>query len=275
MTLTRFWHPRITLLMGLLALGLLLGCSDKGNNATAIEESLYPEVRQLLNGALGQFCININDALEARYETDTALIPGLVWPEEVPPRHRSTPQNFADTSTSWYVVFSGLDDTINYGLVWKLGRYDSEGTMSHLSPDTATRVEHDLDYTRVDGSGEDAPTWRVHVHVTLRELDSDTLGVTLMCTARWNIGDRCSGGCEDYEIALSNGRITRVGDDFDASTLTGDFEATLERTEFGAIVGIDARYVWQVEGAVTSSGPIPLTVESGQFSRTENYDLCP
>lgn len=275
MTVKRYLRNRILPTLGvLIVLAGAISCSSKGTSSdNPVEESRYPAIKDLLTDAIPQVCQSLNDALKAEYETDTALIPGLTWPVALTAHRRNKANNFADSTTSWVVIYAVPSSGILYQ--WNLGRYDTAGTIPHLSPRVASRVEHGLTYQYAQGTGDTALIWNVTLHVTLNHLDKDTALVSVTMHATYKAGQTCDGLCEDYTITISNGRLTKVGGEFDVSTLTDDIAAEFTRTEVGAIIGETAHFNWDINGSITSPGHVSLRVASGNFARSEDYTLCP
>jgi hypothetical protein len=273
----RYLSNRILPVVGVLViLAVAISCSNKSTNPqNPVEEVRYPAIKEILTDAIPQFCQSLHDALRAEYETDTALIPGLVWPVNLPAHRRNRENNYADSTTSWFVIYSPVIANGQIGYQWNLGRYDTAGTIPHLSPRVASRVEHRLTYNYAVGTGDTALVWIVTLHVTLTDLDKDTALVTATLHATYRAGQTCDGLCDDFTVTLSNGRLTKVGGLFDVATLTDDITADLKRTEPGAIIGITAHFEWAVNGTIASPGHVSLRVTSGKFDRAEDYSLCP
>ncbi len=262
-----------------LAVGLLgmAGCmTDKGANGdTPFEASRYPALQSDLDSALAVFCASFDDALAARFGTDTAAVPGIQWPFAMPPRRRDGTTNYVDENTSWGVGYNRQIDTTRYAAFWDLGRLVDTGVLIHTSPIVATRVEHMISYGRIDGFGDGEVSWDGILSVTLSELDAETAQLFVSFEGSHQVGEECSGlACDEIDIAITNGQFGKVGGQLDLSTLSGTVTGTIKLTEFDVILGHDAVFVWELSGAITD-GVASVTMSSGKFSATESYPLCP
>lgn len=253
------------------------GCmSDKGPNSdTPFEASRYPAMKSYLDSACAQFCVIFEDALAARFETDTANIPGLDWPYEMPTHGRTNPTNYVDANTSWGVNYDLTVDTTRYLAFWDLGRLVDTGVLIHTSPIPATRVEHSLIYGRQDGEGDNEVTWDGNLSVILTDLDSAVAGLSAVFVAKHQVGLECGNSiCDDIQLTINDGEFTKVGDELSFATLSGTVQGTIKLTEFDVLLGYDAVFTWVVSGTITD-GVANLTVSSGEFSQSETYSLCP
>lgn len=256
------------------ALALSACMSDRSTN-TPLEDERYSAVQASLDSACAQFCLAFGDALEARFETDTALIPGLEWPFEMPPRQRTLLQNAVDDSTSWGAGYDVRVDTTRYRAFWGLGRFVDTGVIEHTSPIVATAIRNRLIYSRVDGSGDDKTEWSGTLTAWLKELDTDTADLSATFTAAHKVGEHCDKrDCDEFEIEITDGHFNKIGDDLALSTLSANLTGTFKLTEFSAILGYDAVYIWELSGTITD-GVASITASSGKFTETGTYSLCP
>lgn len=267
--------------MGIMAIAVVLGASgctsDAGTNGDSpFEAERYPEMEQHLTNALAQFCASFNDALQAQTKTDTALIPAIEWPFEVPAHRRTSPNNFVDENTSWGVVANFSIGTSSLASFWDLGRLVDTGVIVHDSPIIATQVISEISYGRVDGVGDDVTNWSGKVKVALSELDTESAGLTAsIVDANHKVKGECSDrNCDEIDIVISNGAFGRVGGEFSFATLSGTIAGTIKLTDFDVILGHDAIFVWDVTGTVVD-GVATVTMSSGEFSETGTYSLCP
>lgn len=253
------------------------GCvSDKAANSdTPLEAARYAAIEPLLDSACAQFCGSFADALAARAEVDTALVPGLEWPFEMPPRRRDGESNLVGTDISWGVGYNRLLDTTRFAAFWKLGRFVDTGVMVHTSPIPATRIWHNVAYGRVEGSGKSAVSWTGTIDVSVSELDTESGELTASIVGSHTIGEECGGlACDVIEVGISNGRFSMNGDDYDLSTLSGVVYGTIKFTEFDRILGHDAVYIWELSGTVTD-GVATIAASSGNFTASGSHSLCP
>ncbi len=270
--------------MGRIGLAVLIfsvlgvsGCmSDKAaNSETPMEAARYPALETHVEKAFAELCASFNDALAARFETDTALIPGIDWPFEMPPRRRDGTTIFVDENTSWGVGYNRQVDTTRYAAFWDLGRLVDTGVIAHTSPIVATRVEHELSYGRIDGFGDEEVSWDATLDVTLSELDTETAQLAASFEASHQIPERCGGlACDVIGIVVSNGQLGIVGGQLDLATLSGTVTGSIKLTEFDVILGHDAIFTWELSGTI-SNGVATVTVSSGNFQATGSYPLCP
>lgn len=267
--------------MGILAITAILGISgctsDSGTNGdTPFEAARYPEMEQYLTDAFAQFCASFEDAMDAQIKTDTALIPAIEWPFEVPAHRRTSPNNFVDENTSWGVVTNFDIGTSSFAAFWDLGRFVDSGVIVHDSPILATQVISEISYGRVDGFGDDETSWEGKLKVTLSELDmaSAELGASIV-NANHKVKGECGDlACDEIDIVISEGEFGKVGGEFSFATLSATVAGTIKLTDFDVILGHDAIFVWEVSGAVVD-GVATVTLSSGDFSETGTYSLCP
>jgi hypothetical protein len=253
------------------------GCmSDKAaNSETPMEAARYPALEAHLENAFAELCGLFDDALAARFVTDTALIPGIEWPFEMPPRRRDGTTNFVDENTSWGVGYNRPVDTTRYVAFWDLGRLVDTGVIAHTSPIVATRVEHELQYGRIDGFGDEAVSWDAILDVTMSELDAETAQLSASLDGSHQIPEQCSGlACDVIEIVVSNGQFGKVGGQLDLATLSGTVTGTMKLTEFDVLLGHDAIFTWELSGTI-SNGVATVTASSGNFQASGTYALCP
>lgn len=253
------------------------GCtSDKGaNSETPLEAARYPAFQSYLDSAFAEFCASFDAALAARYETDTATIPGIEWPFEMPPRRRDGATNFVDENTSWGVGYNRQIDTVRYAAFWDLGRLVDSGVIVHTSPIVATRVESNVSYGRIDGFGDAEVSWDGILNVVLSELDTDAARLSASFAGGHQIGEKCGGlACNVIEVAITNGQFGKTGGELDLGTLSGTVTGTIKFTEFDVLLGYDAIFTWEISGTVTNGVAI-VTASTGNFSATGNYSLCP
>lgn len=274
-------RDRIGRWMGILAITAILGISgctsDSGTNGdTPFEAARYPEMEQYLTDAFAQFCASFEDAMDAQIKTDTALIPAIEWPFEVPAHRRTSPNNFVDENTSWGVVTNFDIGTSSFAAFWDLGRFVDSGVIVHDSPILATQVISEISYGRVDGFGDDETSWEGKLKVTLSELDmaSAELGASIV-NANHKVKGECGDlACDEIDIVISEGEFGKVGGEFSFATLSATVAGTIKLTDFDVILGHDAIFVWEVSGAVVD-GVATVTLSSGDFSETGTYSLCP
>lgn len=265
-------------LIGIIVIVLgIAGCTeDKGaNSETPLEAARYPALEEYLDSALAEFCGAFHDALDARFETDTALIPGIEWPFEMPPRRRDGQTNFVDENTSWGVGYNRQIDTTRYAAFWDLGRLVDTGVLLHTSPIVATRVEHQISYGRLDGFGDDETSWDGIIDVSLSDLDADSANLSATFEGSHQVGERCGGlACDVLELTITSGRFGKLDGNLELSTLSGIISGTFKFTEFDVILGHDAIYTWEIQGTV-ANGVVTATASSGNFSATSTYySLC-
>lgn len=254
-----------------------VGCmSDKAaNSESPMEAARYPAFETHLESAFAELCASFNDALAARITTDTATIPGIEWPFEMPPRRRDGTTNFVDENTSWGVGYNRQIDTTRYAAFWDLGRLVDTGVIAHMSPIVATRVEHELSYGRIDGFGDEEVSWDAILDVTLSELDTETAQLSARFEGSHQIPEQCGGlACDVIEIVVTNGQFGKVDGQLDLSTLSCTVTGTIKLTEFDVLLGHDAIFTWEIEGTVTN-GIATVTASSGNFIATSTYySLC-
>lgn len=274
-------RDRIGRSVGIIAITATLGfascTSDKGANAdTPFEASRYPEIAQYLGDAFAQFCASFDDALEARTKTDTALIPAIEWPFEVPAHRRTSANNFVDENTSWGVVANFDIGTSSFAAFWDLGRIVDSGVLVHDSPIIATHIESEISYGRVDGFGDDEASWEGKVKVSLSELDTESAQLAASIRdARHKIKGECGDlACDDMELFITAGEFGKVGGELSLTTLSGTISGTIKLTEFDVILGHDAVFVWDVSGTI-DNGVATVTLSSGEFSKSGTYSICP
>lgn len=274
-------RDRIGRRIGLIAIAVLLGMSgctsDSGTNGdTPFEAERYPEMEQYLSDAFAQFCASFDDALEAQIRTDTALIPAIEWPFEVPAHRRTSANNFVDENTSWGVVANFDIGLSSFAAFWDLGRLVDSGVIVHDSPIPATQVISDISYGRVDGFGDDETSWEGRLRVTLSELDTESAELTAsIVNANHKVKGECGDlACDEIDIFVNDGTVGKVGGEFNFATLSGTIDGTIQLTDFDVILGHDANFVWDVTGTVVD-GVATVTLSSGDFSRTGTYSLCP
>lgn len=250
------------------------GCtSDSGTNGDSpFEAERYPEMEQYLTDAFTQFCASFQDALEAQTRTDTALIPAIEWPFEVPAHRRTSPNNFVDENTSWGVVTNFDIGTSSFAAFWDLGRLVDSGVLVHDSPIIASQVISEISYGRVDGFGDDETSWEGKVKVTLSELDTETALLSAsIVDANHKVKGECGDlACDEIDIVISDGTFGQIGGEFDFGTLSGTVAGTIKLTDFDVILGHDAIFVWEIDGTITN-GVATVTASSGDFSATSTY----
>jgi hypothetical protein len=233
-------------------------------------------MEQYLSDAFAQFCASFDDALEARAKTDTALIPAIEWPFEVPAHRRTSANNFVDENTSWGVVANFSSGTTSFAAFWDLGRIVDTGVLVHDSPILATQVISEISYGRVDGFGDNETSWQGKVKVTLSELDTETADLSAsIFDANHRIKGECGNlACDEIDIVISDGAFGQVGGNFSFATLSGVVSGTIMLTEFDVILGHNAVFVWELSGTI-ADGVASVTLSSGDFSQTGTYSLCP
>ncbi len=252
------------------------GCmTDKGANGdTPFEAARYAAMQAYLQDAFDQLCASYNDALEAQFETDTASIPALTWPFSIPARRHVGSNQPTDEDISWGVGYNVLSGTTRLFARWDLGRLADTGRLVFDSPLPASRVTHNLVYVRNDQFDEVEENWEANIHVNLNNLDEATATATSEFTAAHTISEQCGGlACDEIEIVITEGEISKAGGNFDAGTLAAVVNGTITLTEFDIILGHEAIYTWEISGTF-SGGLANLTLSSGEFSETSTYSLC-
>jgi len=250
--------------------------SDKGADSdTPFEAERYPALQKYLDSACAQFCTAFDVALAARYETDTSVLPGLDWPFEMPPRKRSNTGNAPDSNTSWFVGYNELIDTTRFGAVWDLGRIVDTGVLVFDSPIVATRIEHWVNYVRVEQPGNDPTKWSAILDVSLGDLDEDVALLTASLEVTHRVRGHCNKlPCDSLKITLTEGQFGKIGEDLSTSTLSGTISGTIKFTEFDVLLGHDATFIWNLSGTI-ADGVATITATSAEYTATSSYSLCP